>query len=237
MPNGVNISSVATYCCLAPHSWITHRGRVTHICANKLTSIGSDNGLSPGWHQAIIWTNTRILLIRTPGTNSSDISSKIHTFSLKKMHLNMSSEKRRPFILGLNVLSNVIGNVSTWSRNVRTCGWAIWVRCLGALIVCIVSTVVLQKIFWVSFHQPICVQETDTFANDIGKFTGVGHYEVGWKLLQISKHCDIVYWCFINTKPFMSFIYWIQVPVCESHNFRYRHLKIRTSIQVRLIHA
>ena len=27
---------------------LTHRYRVTHICVNKLTTIGSDNGLSPG---------------------------------------------------------------------------------------------------------------------------------------------------------------------------------------------
>ena len=35
---------------------LTHWGRVTQICVNKLTIIGSDNGLSPGRHQHIIWT-------------------------------------------------------------------------------------------------------------------------------------------------------------------------------------
>ena len=35
---------------------ITHWGRVTHICVNKLTRIGSDHGLSPDRRQAIIWT-------------------------------------------------------------------------------------------------------------------------------------------------------------------------------------
>ena len=44
-----------------PH--LTHWGRVTHICISKLTIIGSDNGLSPGRRQAIIWTNAGILLI------------------------------------------------------------------------------------------------------------------------------------------------------------------------------
>ena len=34
-----------------------------HICVNKITIIGSDNGLAPCQHQAIIWTNTGILLI------------------------------------------------------------------------------------------------------------------------------------------------------------------------------
>ena len=36
---------------------ITNWGRVTHICIGNLTIIGSDNGLSPGRRQAIIWTN------------------------------------------------------------------------------------------------------------------------------------------------------------------------------------
>ena len=36
---------------------------MTHICVSILTIIGSDNGLSPGRHQAIIWTNAEILLI------------------------------------------------------------------------------------------------------------------------------------------------------------------------------
>ena len=34
----------------------THWVRVTHVCVSKLTFIVSDNGLSPGWRQAIIWT-------------------------------------------------------------------------------------------------------------------------------------------------------------------------------------
>ena len=41
---------------------LTHWGRVTHVCVNKLAIIGSDNGLSPDWHQARIWTNDEILL-------------------------------------------------------------------------------------------------------------------------------------------------------------------------------
>ena len=38
---------------------LTHWGRVTHICVARLIIIGSDNGLSPDQHQAIIWTNAR----------------------------------------------------------------------------------------------------------------------------------------------------------------------------------
>ena len=47
---------------------LTHWGRVTHICVSKLTITGSDNGLSPGWCQVIIWINAGILLIRSLGT-------------------------------------------------------------------------------------------------------------------------------------------------------------------------
>ena len=75
-----------------------------HICVSKLTTIGSDNGLSPSRRQAVIWTKAGILLIRTLGTNFSEILSEIHAFSFKKMHLKMSSAKWRPFCLGLNVL-------------------------------------------------------------------------------------------------------------------------------------
>ena len=83
---------------------LTHWGRVTHICVSKLTIIGSDNGLSPGRRQAIIWTNAGILLIGPLGTNFSEISSEINIFSFKKMHFKTSSAKWRPFCLGLNVL-------------------------------------------------------------------------------------------------------------------------------------
>ena len=84
---------------------LTHWGRATHICLGKLTIIGSDNGLSPGRRQAIIWTIAGILLIGPLGTNFSEILIGIQTCSFKKMHLKMSSAKRRPFCLGLNVLS------------------------------------------------------------------------------------------------------------------------------------
>ena len=62
---------------LLPHlsgaNELTHWGRVTHICVSKLAIIGSDNGLSPGLRQAIIWTNAGILLIWPQGINVSEI--------------------------------------------------------------------------------------------------------------------------------------------------------------------
>ena len=50
---------------------LTPWGQVTHICISELTSIGSDNGLSPGRRQAIFWANAGILLIVPLGTNFS----------------------------------------------------------------------------------------------------------------------------------------------------------------------
>ena len=51
---------------------LTHSGRLMHISIDNLTIIASDNGLSSGQRQAIIWTNAGILLIRTLGTNFSE---------------------------------------------------------------------------------------------------------------------------------------------------------------------
>ena len=62
----------------------THWGRVTHICVGNLTIIGSDNGLSPGRRQAIIWSNAGILLIGLVGTNPSQIVIGMQAFSFKK---------------------------------------------------------------------------------------------------------------------------------------------------------
>ena len=85
---------------------LNHWGRVTHICVSKLTIIGSDNGLSPGRRQAIVWTNAGILLIRTLGTNFSEILVEIHSFSFSKKHLKRSSAKWRLFDLCLNELND-----------------------------------------------------------------------------------------------------------------------------------
>ena len=77
---------------------LTHWGRVTQICVSKQAIIGSDNGLSPGRRQAIIWTNAGILLIGPLGTNFSEILIEIHTFSFKKIHPKMSSGNGGHFV-------------------------------------------------------------------------------------------------------------------------------------------
>ena len=82
---------------------------MTHICVSKLTNIGSNNGLSPGQRQAIIWTNAGILLIVSFRTHFREILINIYIFSFKKMHLKMSSGKWQPFCVGLDVLMRFSG--------------------------------------------------------------------------------------------------------------------------------
>ena len=111
---------------------LTHGGRDACICVGILTSIGSDNGLSPGRRQTIIWTNAGILLIEPLGTNFSEILMWIQAFSFKKMHLKMTSAKWRQFCIGINVLMTKI------PRNPYACvqkytwierhTWSMWLR-------------------------------------------------------------------------------------------------------------
>ena len=94
---------------------------MTHICVGKLTIIGSDNGLSPGRRQAIIWTNAVISLIGPLGTNFSEILIEILRFSFKKMCFKVPSATWRPFCLGLNVLTfacldAITRTIATWSH-------------------------------------------------------------------------------------------------------------------------
>ena len=63
---------------------LTHWSRVTHICVSKLTIIGSDNGLSPGRHQAITWTKAVSLLIWPLGTNFSEILIEIQNIFVQE---------------------------------------------------------------------------------------------------------------------------------------------------------
>ena len=74
---------------------------MTHICASKLTTSGSDNALSPGLRQAIIWTKAGILSTGPLRTHFSEIFIEIHIAPFRKMHLNVSV-KWQPFCLSVN---------------------------------------------------------------------------------------------------------------------------------------
>ena len=103
---------------------LTHWGQVMHICVGNLTIIGPDNGLSPFWRQAIIWTNAGILLIGPLGTNFSEILIGIQAFSFKKLHLKTSSAKWHLFCLCLNELMLMwYQHVMPISTSVKVCNW------------------------------------------------------------------------------------------------------------------
>ena len=78
---------------------LTHWPLVSHISISKLTVIGSDNGLLPVQHQAIIWTSAAILLIRPKGTYFSEILSKIKKFIEENAFENVTC-KVAPFCPG-----------------------------------------------------------------------------------------------------------------------------------------
>ena len=92
----------------------------THICVGNLTIIGSDNCLMPGKCKAIIWTNVGLLWFGPLGTHFSDIWITIPRFSLKQIHLKMSSRKYRSSLLGLNVINT--GNAAIFHRMT----WGSW---------------------------------------------------------------------------------------------------------------
>ena len=99
---------------------------MTHIYVSELNNIGSDNGLSPGRRQTIIWSNAGTLLIGHVGTNASEIVIKIYIFSFKKVHLKIWSGNWRPFRLGLNVSKQLIWRSGTRRWNLR-CPIVKWV--------------------------------------------------------------------------------------------------------------
>ena len=80
--------------------YLTHWGRVTHICVSKLIIIDR--------RQAIICTNAGLLSIGPLRTYFSENLIKIQQFSLKKIRVKMSSAKWRPSCLGLSVLSLIL---------------------------------------------------------------------------------------------------------------------------------
>ena len=82
--------------------FINNSSRPNVAC--KLFIIGSDNGLSLGRRQTIIWTDDGILLIGPLGTNFNEILIEIYIFSFKKMHLKLSSREWRPFCPSLIVI-------------------------------------------------------------------------------------------------------------------------------------
>ena len=73
------------YCFSQRHHTMTTINSSTHTWVGNLTTIGSDHGLSPGRHRAIIRTKARILLIGPLWTSLNELLIEIQAFSFKKM--------------------------------------------------------------------------------------------------------------------------------------------------------
>ena len=99
---------------------LSHWGRVTYIFVGNLTIIGSDNGLSPGRHQGIIWTNAEILLIEQLRNKFQwNFDQNSYIFSLKNAFENVARKmvailSRRQCVKSL-WLSEAIWHDRTWS--------------------------------------------------------------------------------------------------------------------------
>ena len=79
---------------------------MTHICVSKLIIVGSENGLLPERHQAIICTNAEILLIGPVETTFIEILNEkrnSYMFIQENVFENVVW-KVAPFCVGLNDL-------------------------------------------------------------------------------------------------------------------------------------
>ena len=90
----------------------THWGRVRHICVDSLTIVGSDNGLSPGRRQAIIWTNAERLLFGPLGTNPSEIWINVQAWTkvlghFSQTHILPSYVVPKPIIICQDILQQL----------------------------------------------------------------------------------------------------------------------------------
>ena len=75
-----------------------------HICVGDLTIIDSDNCLSHGRRQAIIWTNAELWLNGPLGTNFSEFLIEILTFSFQENAFESVVREMAAIFLGSNVL-------------------------------------------------------------------------------------------------------------------------------------
>ena len=89
----LNCPKTASLMCSVPEIYAMHKNFNVYLLRpndaymhGELTIIVSDNGLLPGRHKAIIWTNTGILLVGPLRTNISEFLIAILKFSFTKMH-------------------------------------------------------------------------------------------------------------------------------------------------------
>ena len=103
-----------------------HWRRVMHICVSRLDIIGSDKGLSPGRHQAIIWTNAGIFLIWALGTNFSQIRYFHYRKCIWKSCWKMAAILSRPQCVNKNSRLQVHMPNTATTVTCPLISWGLW---------------------------------------------------------------------------------------------------------------
>ena len=81
------------------HIWTKHNHIDLCIYASgNQVSIGSDNGLSPVWRQAITWNNAGLLSIRPLEANFSEILIKAQNFNSRNAIENVICQNGDHFV-------------------------------------------------------------------------------------------------------------------------------------------
>ena len=143
---------------------------MTYICVSKLTIIGSDNGLSPGRHQAITWANCGILLIKPLETNLGEILIEIHIFSFKsfkKTHLNLSYAIWPTLCLCLNVL--MLLSPFPWCRPEKSVNWIDWMNPIRTENMITAKQNITKPYVYFPRYTQYCLLEIDTWTIQIRK--------------------------------------------------------------------
>ena len=104
---------------------LTHWGWVTNIRVCKLTIIGSDKGLSAGWHQSITWTNAGSLSIGLMGTHFSEIWCGIPNFYSRKCFWKCRLPEWLPFCPDRDESKPPQMKWKVWVANISEVWWVV----------------------------------------------------------------------------------------------------------------
>ena len=148
---------------------------MTHICVSKLTNIGSDNGLSPGRRQAIIWTSAGMLLIGPLETNFSEILIEIH-FHSRKCICQCRLENVGHFVFASMCEKFICLNQNSWQYT-QTNSWNadIWILIVRQWFKVNFSLIITEK-FSLLIYQVLETKVCDT--------TSLGLWFMGSELFQ-----------------------------------------------------
>ena len=95
--------------------------------------IGSGNGLSPVWRQAITWTNAGLLSVGLLGKKSVNFESEFYYFHSRKCIWKCLLAKWRPSCLGFNVLK-IMALCQADGQCVDTAWWRHQMETFSALL-------------------------------------------------------------------------------------------------------